>query len=214
MKFLATLLWAPLAALAATTLLPGTYTVPSCPLIPPACPAPNTWVNGVCTPPVTPPPAGAFWIYQNGQFNFAADYSFQATIDYHNTTAEPGKTCIAVTIVGAHGGFQPYAADKKFDVSGYRYLTYRIKPTVPNQIIATGFAAINDVPDGPQQGVVVVAPGSTKYGPAPVVGQWATYIVPLADFGLTNLLIQKLTVADGTGLASNRYYIDSMGFLP
>jgi hypothetical protein len=169
----------------------------------------------VIPPPViTPPAAGTFWIYQNGQFNFESDYSWNASIDYDNKTAEPGKTCIAVTITAPNGGFQPYAAGKKFDVSPFKYLTYSMKPTLPNQIIATGFAAINDVPDGPQGGVVVAAPGFTKYGPVPVAGQWGTYKVPLADFGLTNPLIQKFTIADGTGVGSNLYFVDNIALTP
>lgn len=173
-------------------------------------------VAPLLSPPSTPPPppviippvAGAFYIYQNGVFNWAADYSWNATIDYQDKTGEPGKTCIAVHITAPNGGFQPYAQGKKFDVSPYKYLTYSIKPTIPNQVIATGFAAINDVADGVP--VTVAGPGITKYGPALVVGQFTSYKVPLADFALTNQLIQKFTIADGTGVSTNLYYVDNI----
>jgi len=169
----------------------------------------------VVTPPViTPPAPGTFWVYQAGKFNWESDYSWNANINYFNTVGKAGGTCISVTITAPNGGFQPFAQGKKFDVSPYKYLTYSVKPTLANAIFATGFAAINDVPDGPQGGVVVVSPGLTKYGPAPQIGVWGTYKVPLADFGLTNLLVQKFTIADGTGVGSNLYYVDNIGFTP
>lgn len=174
-----------------------------------------TLLAPVVTPPViTPPAAGTFWVYQNGKFNWESDYSWNAAIDYADTVGKPGGICIAVKITAPNGGYQPYAQGKKFDTSPYKYLAYSVKPTLPNQIIATGFAAIDDVPDGPQGGVVVAAPGLTKYGPVPVAGQWGTYKVPLADFGLTNPLVQKFTIADGTQNATNLYYVDNIAFSP
>jgi hypothetical protein len=179
------------------------------PVVPPVVTPP------VVTPPViTPPAAGAFVIYQNGQFNWESDYSWNASIDYQNKAGKPGATCIAVTITAANGGFQPFAQGKKFDTTPFKYLKYSVKPTLPNQIIATGFAAINDVPDGPQGGVIVATGSGTKYAPALVAGQWTDCVVPLADFGLTNPLIQKFTIADGTGVGKNLYFVDNIELTP
>jgi hypothetical protein len=158
-------------------------------------------------------PAGAetqpFWVYRNGHFNWKGDYSFLAEIDYHDSKgASAGHhNDIAVKIVGKWGGFQPFAAGAHFDVSHYKYLVYSLKPTVAGQVFATGFAADNDVADG--KPVTVSGP---PYGPVPVAGQWGTYKIPLSDFALTNHFILKFTIADGTGLDANVFYVDDIGF--
>jgi hypothetical protein len=101
----------------------------------------------------------------------------------------------------------PFAPGKRFDVRPYKYLVYSVKPTSSNQVYGTGFAAINDVPDG--KTVTVTGP---PYGPTPVAGQWATYKIPLAEFELGNPFIQKFSIADGTGLPTNLFYVDNIGF--
>ncbi len=166
----------------------------------------------VVSPAPVPAPTGTFWVYQNGQFNWESDYSWDAKIDYANKIGKPGGSCISVAITGKWGGFQPYAQGKRFDTGPFKYLIYSVKPTLPNAIFATAFAAINDVADG--SAVIVAGPGITKYGPVPQVGAWGAYKVPLADFGLTNPLIQKFTIAAGAGYAPDLYYVDNVGFTP
>jgi hypothetical protein len=53
-----------------------------------------------------------------------------------------------------------------------------------------------------------------KYGPPPVVGQWTTYKIPLTDLGVAGTHIYKFAIQDVTGLASNVFYLDDVGFLP
>jgi hypothetical protein len=166
------------------------------------------------------PPAGEFWVYRNGTFNWGGDYSWCAgRIDYRDTTGKPpsGKFDIAVPIVCAFGGYQPYAALKKFDLSAYKYLTYSLKPTSAGQIFATVFHDINDVPNG--TALVTASSGVTTYGPEPQVGVWATYKIPLSDFNLRPcatcggvVMVQKFTIADGTGSPKNLFYVDNVGF--
>ena len=150
-----------------------------------------------------------FWVYRDGHFNWQGDYSFQAQIDYRDTQGVlPGhRFDIAVKIVGKWGGFQPFAPGRQFDVSRYKYLIYSLKPTVADQVFATGFAAENDVADG--KPVTVSGP---PYGPVPVAGKWGTYKIPLSEFALTNRMILKFTIADGTGRDSNVFYVDDVGF--
>jgi hypothetical protein len=149
------------------------------------------------------------WVYHHGEFYWAGDYSWEATINFHDKAGEPveGHHDIAVTITGRWGGFQPWVQGKNLDVSPYKYLVYSLKPTSPNQVWSTGFEAYNDVPDGKLLNIV-----GPPYGPVPVVGKWGTYKIPLSDFALTNMHIQKFTIADGTGLTSNLYYVDNVGF--
>jgi hypothetical protein len=157
--------------------------------------------------------ANVFWVYHDGQFNWAGDYSFDAKISYTDTAGIPisGAFDISVLIQSSFGGFQPFTSGGQFDTGPYKYLIYSLKPTMPNQIFATGFDANLDVTDG----VALVTAGSsagTKYGPTPVVGQWANYKIPLADFGFNNPLILKFTIADGTGDPTNLFYVDDVGF--
>lgn len=184
------------------------------PLIPVSS-APPVVIPPVVTPPViTPPAAGTFWVYQNGQFNWTDHFSFNGTPNLADASGKPagGHADIAFTLATPFGGYQPYLSGG-FDTSKYKYLTYSIKPTVAGQIIATGFDANNDVKDG--NALVVAGPGITKYGPVPVVGQWATYKVPLADFGLTNPSVLKFSIADGSGdPAGSVIFIDYVGFTP
>jgi hypothetical protein len=81
---------------------------------------------------------------------------------------------------------------------------------VANQIIGTGFDANNDVKDGDP--LTVAGPGITKYGPVPVVGQWNSYKIPLADFAFNNPDVLKFSIADGTGNPTNLFYVDNVGF--
>lgn len=219
MKLLFALLLLPLAAFGATTLAPGTYTVPSCPVTPPViCTPPQVMTNGVCAPPIvtTPPATGTYWVYHNGVFSWPGDYSFVATINYKDTAGAPlsGPYDVAIKVTSQWGAWQPFAfgaTGSAFDTSKYKYLIYSIKTTVAGQVIATGFDANNDVKDG--NIVVVAGPGITKYGPVPVVGQWGSYKIPITDFGLTNPLILKFTVADGSG-STAMIYANDVGFSP
>jgi hypothetical protein len=157
------------------------------------------------------PAGGVFWVYHNGVFNWTADFSFLASINYKDTatTALSGPYTIGVAVTGAYGAFQPYSVPG-FDTTPYKYLIFSVKPTVSNQVIGTGFDANNDVADGIP--LTVAGPQMTKYGPAPVAGQWNSYKIPLADFGFNNPSVLKFTIADGTGINSNLYYVDNVGF--
>lgn len=173
-------------------------------------PVTNTTPTPTPTPTPVPVPAGAFSVYQNGVFSWQGDFSWNASISYKDTAGKPGATDIAVNITSAYGGFQPYAQGGAFDTSPYKYLQYCAKPTRSGQVFGMGFAATGDVADG---GVINLGAG-TPYGPSPTAGQWGCYKIPLADFKLTNPSILKFSIADGSGAASNTYYVDSIAFSP
>ncbi len=165
------------------------------------------------TPTPTPSPA-ASWVYHNGVFVWAGDYSWNTgQIDYAAPGGLAGGPCIGVPITGQWGGWQPYAAGKKFDTTPFKYLFFATKPTQPNQIHGIGFEAINDVPDGSFVNLGGKY-GVGTYGPIPQVGVWGRYKIPLADFKLTNVLIQKFCITDGTGDPTNLFYVDEVGFSP
>jgi len=168
-----------------------------------------------------------FWVYQNGVYNWGGDYSSNATPNYKSTAGNPesGKYDIAVTVTGKWGIWAPYAGGTvptwNFNSSGYNYLTLDLKPTVPNQVWQLYFMLVGDVTiigANGQQTVVNLA----DYGPAPVVGTWATYKIPLS-LVLTQYSsgkpvyetgVYKFGLQDETGLAQNTWYVDNVGFVP
>jgi hypothetical protein len=156
----------------------------------------------------TPPP-GTSWVYYNGVFDWPGDYSFVGTPDYSDTSGGPisGPYDIKFTLQSAWGGWLPYAKNWDFNSSGYTKLTFALKPTVDNQTWSVYFVKVGDVPVGIYLDV-------SNYGPAPVKGQWATYTVPLAALGVLGTDIYKFCIQDQTGLSSNYWYIDNVGFAP
>jgi hypothetical protein len=168
----------------------------------------------------------AFWVYQNGVFNWGGDYSSNATANYQSTAGSPesGPYDIAVTVTGAWGLFQPYAGGTvptwDFNATGYNYLTLDLKPTVANQVWHVYFMQVGDVlilNKSGQASVVDLA----NYGPAPVVGKWATYKIPLSAVltqyssgaAVFQTGIYKFAIQDQTGLAQNLWYVDNIGFI-
>jgi hypothetical protein len=152
-----------------------------------------------------------FWIYRKGTFYWQGDYSWGVKVDFRDTSGEPieGRHAIAVTGIG---GFQPYAQGNDFDTTPYKYLVFSLKPTIAHQTWDSGFEAVGDVPTG----IVVDV---LKYGPAPVVGQWGTYKIPLGAGGYQipfGSHIYKFMIQDQTadqpalGLKTNLWYVDNV----
>jgi len=173
----------------------------------PVTPAP---VIVVTPPPVVTPPASATaWGYHAGVWSWATDYSFAVKVNYADTVGNaPGKD-IAVSLTNAWGGWLPVmAANWKYSTAGYTKLTFSLKPTVANQQWAVYFVGAGDValPAGCGKDVL-------KYGPAPVVGQWATYTIPLSDLCVGGGIdVYKFGIQDKTGLSVNTWYVNDAGF--
>jgi hypothetical protein len=155
----------------------------------------------------TPPASGTSWVYYNGVFDWPGDYSYAATADYTDTSGAPlsGKYDIKVT-TSPWGGWLPYAQNWNFNSVGYTKLTFSLKPTQANQTWNVYFVKVGDIPVGIYLDVL-------NYGPKPVVGQWATYTVPLADLGVLNTSIYKFCIQDQSG-NNNVWYVDNVGFAP
>ena len=154
-------------------------------------------------------PPGTSWVYSDGDFDGPGDYSYVAVPDYRDTSGEPlsGPYDIKITLTAAYGGWLPYAQNWDFNSQGYTKLTFALKPTVPNQQWTVYFVKVGDIPVGIYLNVL-------NYGPAPVVGQWNTYTVPLADLGVLGQSVYKFCIQDKTGLANNVWYADNVGFAP
>jgi hypothetical protein len=122
-----------------------------------------------------------FWVYYNGVYNWTIDYSYGCTINYKNSAAAPeeGPYAVSVTALGVNGGFQPVSSGATptddFEGSAFNYLLVDLKPTRANQSWYAGADAAGDIGIVPTFSIM-------PYGPAPVVGKWATYKIPLSAF--------------------------------
>jgi hypothetical protein len=183
-----------------------------------------TTIAGSSTPPPPPPPppSDAQWGYNAGQWTWAGDYSSNAVANYHDTQGGPlsGSTDIAVQVVGAWGLWQPYMCQDahapmpectglwSYSTAGMTKLTFSLKPTVADQQWSVYFMGVGDKNLNCAKNVL-------SYGPAPVVGKWATYTVALSALCVGGGIdIYKFAIQDQTGLGSNTWYVDNVGFTP
>lgn len=183
-----------------------TLTIPAQTITIPAAPP-------VVTPPpvvVTTPPPGIAWGYTNGVFLWAGDFNNAASANYADKVGLPGGTDIAITLKGAWGEWLPYMSKTfSYPTAGYTKLVLQLKPTVANQKWNLYFVGVGDVSLGASCGVDLL-----KYGPAPQVGVWGSYSVPLADLCVLGKPVYKFGLQDQTGLAVNTWYVYNVGFAP
>jgi hypothetical protein len=155
-------------------------------------------------------------VYYRGEFNWPFDYSWGGLVlDYKDKTSLPLSAPYDIRATGPiYSGWQPASKDWSFDVSGCKYLTFSLKPTLANQIWHSAFLYVGDVPTG----ITFDVTDNAAYGPTnPVVGQWNIYKIPLADYfpdGVAPSSIYKFFIQDtsGNGGAANVWYIDNVGF--
>jgi hypothetical protein len=157
--------------------------------------------------------ASAFQVYSNGVFHWGGDYSWGVSINYQDTAGSPLSGPYDVAVSGI-GGFQPYATNYNFDPSPYQYLVVSLKPTIPNQKWDSGVYAVGNALAGRYVNVL-------DYGPAPVVGQWTTYKIPLGAGGYQIpagthieqfMFIDQTADVQGSGYSTNRWYVDNLYF--
>ncbi len=122
-----------------------------------------------------------YWAYHNGTFFWGGDYS-NVTANYKDTAGIPESGAYDIAIPSFVGNYyQPYsggAASPEWaaDIGAFKYMILDLKPTIANQKWRLNI--ISRLPQGDvYNNAPVELPGN--YGPAPVVGQWATYKVPL-----------------------------------
>jgi Calx-beta domain len=162
-------------------------------------------------------PAGTLWVYYNGAMNWGGDWSFAASANYKDTSGGPIEGAYDIEITGEQwGGWQPYVSGNCqssiascFVTTPYKYLIFSAKPTVANQIFGSAVLSAGDTPDGNfLQNLSAYCSGGSN----PPVGQWESCKVPLSAYSLTDLTILKFSISDQTGLSSNHYYLDNVGF--
>jgi hypothetical protein len=163
-----------------------------------------------------PPPPGTAWVFYGGQMYWGTnaapnDWSFSGSANYYNTSGDPltGSYDIAFTLSGQWGGWLPYANGRAFDTTPYSKFIFSLKPTVENQTWNVYFLSAGDT----NEGAVLNLPGN-YCSPALAVGVWTNCSIPMSAFQLTNTTILKFSIHDETGLSSNTWYVDNVGFSP
>lgn len=156
------------------------------------------------------------WVYYNGVFNWGGDWSFAATPNYKDTTGAPIEGTYDIVVSSQQwGGWQPFVnancqstVSLCFDTTPYKYLIFSAKPTVANQTFLIDVLSKNDTTDG-------IGVSTTPYcsgGANPAVGVWETCKIPLTALQLTDTTILKFGLSDQSGLSSNTWYLDNVGF--
>ena len=171
----------------------------------PTCTPPQTLSNGVCVDPA-PSTAGTFWLFKDGVFKGAGDYSWGS-----------GKVAYGsvVTVTGDEG-WQPRMPGDDFDATAYHYVTISIKPTQAGNTWITGAEMVGDVQF---PGCENNPPNIMKYGPNPaVVGVWNTYKIPLTAYcikaGQEHLYKIMFAEQSSTNKAGNSVQFNALGFVP
>jgi len=127
-----------------------------------------------------------FDVYVNGVFNWEGDYSYSASASYENKSGPPvsGPYDVEILVSSAYGGFQPYAGKTvptwDMEAGSFGYISLDLKPTISGQ--TWRLSAISRLPPGDVY--PWAATSITKYGPAPKVGVWATYKIPLSALSI------------------------------
>jgi hypothetical protein len=161
-------------------------------------------------------------VYVNGMLYWEGDFSFNGTVSYTDITGDPasdaagpGAMDVMWTSAGSGGGWQPYAPTGYYDTTPYKYLQFDLKPTTANKQWTVYFEKYGDVTVGAQAQVPSDSHGT--YGPAPVVGQWTTYKIPLVNMNVgpdtANPYVLKFCIGDGAPTAVNHWYVNNVKFV-
>ena len=134
----------------------------------------------------------AYTAYSNGTWAWPGDFSYQATVNYHDTSLGPqgGTGDIAITSTGSPSIWQPYSGGNvglwAMNVAMMDHLQISLKSTVANQDWSLSLVSRQPSPTGDVFSKKHV--NISSYGPI-VQGQWGLYTIPLADLtiGFTNL---------------------------
>ncbi len=171
----------------------------------------------VVSPASAASPTVTSWGYYAGKMSWCGDYSWNVSLDYSDVSGGPESGTMDIKVVSSnYGGWQPYmACNYSWNTAGYSKVTFSLKPTKAGSNWNFYFTGVGDRPL--PSGCSVNIDSSGKYGPAPVAGKWATYVVPLRDVcigsGLAGgLTVYKFAIHDQTGWNNNAWYVDNVGY--
>jgi hypothetical protein len=181
-------------------------------------------------PPPTGLPTGEALVLSAGALNKAfwpGDWSYGGPTLAYGALDPTGVRCLKVTaqmtgIPPGGGGWQPYfvlpgqTAAGGLSTALFTHLVVNLKPTRAGQ---TWLSAVKGAGDVAVPGSVAV--NIEAFGPAPQVGVWGTYKIPLgaSGYNLGGALIEKFMVqdqmpwTDAATSAGNEYYIGDAYFV-
>ena len=164
---------------------------------------------------VTPTGGTSALVYGVGVFHWEGDYSYGGTVSYTDQSGEPSNGPYDVMFTSTdQGGWQPWAPGSSFDLTGYAYLEIDLKPTTAGKSWNVYFEKVGDVGVGAEATLPSDANGT--YGPTPLVGEWASYKIPLANMnvgpGTSNVVIYKFGVHDDSNIGPNAWYAQNVRF--
>lgn len=172
----------------------------------------------VVTPPNPPPVTGQpLVVVSEGVNHWSGNYDWQVA-EADGAIGPDGQPAIRITSQGGTGGFQPWYAQGgknvagavNFDTTGLSFLTFVLAPTMAGQVWASGFEGQGDVAI---PGANVINLGN--FGPVPVIGQYASYQVPLGSTGYNlpaGQHVLKFMCQDQDNVAGNVWWIKSIAF--
>jgi len=157
------------------------------------------------------------WVYKSGKFNWNGDWSFGVdSVDYRDKEGGASDGGYDLVVRGHKwGGWQPYIdggcqSNHRlcFDITPYKYLVFSAKSTVPHQAYQMGFISAGDKSNGS----IIMVTQFCSGGADPEIGKWQQCKVPLSSFKMTDPSILKFFIQDQSGLDTNKWYLDAVGF--
>lgn len=172
----------------------------------------NTMISGTTPTPApsstptstpTPPPAKSV-IYDDSLENAWADYSWDSTVNFSDTShVYSGSNDIAWTPNAGWAGLSFYNT-AGFNTTGYQYVSFAMEASQQNE---TAEVHILD-PNNKVIGSVNLA----NYGGNPPAGSYKLYTIPLSALNAQNILIKGVQIVDNTTNSEPIMYVDQVGF--
>jgi hypothetical protein len=160
-------------------------------------------------------------VYVDGMFYWIGDYHWSGTVTYTDTNGDPqadsaGASPMDMAWTAEGGGcYMPHAPTAAYDTTPYKYLQLDLKATTANKTWLVYFELAGDVSIAAK--AYLPSDGNGTYGATPVVGEWATYKIPLKNLGVgpetANTSIYKFGICDGAPANNTVFYVNNVKFL-
>ncbi len=173
-------------------------------LVPTATAVPTT------VPTITPTPtsttAASFTVFDEALDTNWEDWSWNSQNNFENTQSPfAGTLHLDWKSLAQWSGIYLHT-NAGFNTTGYSALTFAIKATTQNSQI--GLQLYDTQDNGIGQFIDISA-----YGGNPVVGNYKTYTIPLADLQGVNKTINGFHIQDISGSNSNEFFLDAIKFI-
>jgi len=138
-------------------------------------------------------------------------YSWDCDIGWYLNNpdqAHSGKMAVRVRYVAPWGGLAFHALQRPLPLTGLTECSVWLRAV-------TAHARVRLLLQGKNAAGQDVEPGAhlSSYGPDPIpVGTYAQYRVPLADLGMTDGSVWKVSIVDDTGVADTTIVLDDLMF--